>query len=221
MTRARGAPSLPATSCSATTNSPSPAPPVSRAATRYSFRLRRSAGTSLPPSRVFWKVPMIRSPALSSRRMILASMSPVSSGTSRAAARSPTFNTSLAPLSMMRKIGAGSGPGQATGRASASPSSSLPTRSMTVTSGSGGVATKRRLAARVTAPERSILRSMSRSSGRLPGATEKARAISRLPTAEGLSRMKARSSAAEGRSPRRCSPETICARFHHSAGRCT
>ena len=40
---------------------------------------------------------MIRSPALSSRRMIRASMSPVSSGTSRAAARSPTVNVSLVP----------------------------------------------------------------------------------------------------------------------------
>ena len=142
--------------------------------------------------------------------MIRASISPVSRGTSRAAARSPTFSVSPVPVSTMRKIGAGSGPGQATGRASASPSSSLPIRSMTVTSGSGGGGDKAPVGG---ARDRSRNARCCAACRAVPGDCRaprpKARAISRLPTADGLSRMKSSSSAAEGRSPRRlrCSPD--------------
>jgi hypothetical protein len=57
------------------------------------------------------------------------------------------------------------------------------------------------LAARFTAPERSIWRSMSRNAGRSAGARLKARAISRLPTADGLSRIKSTTSFADGSAP--------------------
>ncbi len=114
--------------------------------------------------------------------------------------------------SARRRIGPGSGPGQATGRASGTPSSSVPKRSTTVTSGSGVPPTSRRLAARVTAPDRSIWRSTSRRAGRSAGGTAKARAISRLPTADGLSRMNATMSAADGSpaGPRFCLGVSPC-----------
>ena len=132
--------------------------------------------------------------------MIRASMSPVSSCTSRAAARSPTAKPRSTPSRRAAKSAPAPGRGQATGRASAAPSASLPNRSMTVTSGTGDSAPTPRGALGASLPSCSISRSMSRNCGRSAGLTPNARAISRRPMAVGLSRMKAANSANEGSS---------------------
>src|ERR1700730_9667545 len=88
--------------------------------------------------------------------MIRASISPVWRWTTCAAARAPIGNGSLSPVSIRRSTGAGSDPGQPTGRTSGTPSSSLPSRSTTIASGGSGAALSDRLPLRITGLVRSM-----------------------------------------------------------------
>ena len=197
-TRARGRPWPRAGPvCSASTSSPSRAPPASPRATSQSRSVFLSMAAMRPPSAVSWKMPRTRRGPMPMRRMTRA-VSVSSPSSRRPSRRSPAPRAGSSRRVRTRMRGAGASVSHSAGSAQRSPAASGPVTRRTRTGGSApaGRTWRRRFS---IAPSRARRARVCLSSTFAAPFRPKARAISRLPDWPGLSRRKARISSSEGR----------------------